>query len=108
MDRGDLTSAVEYFKRSLAFDPHFKTFELLGTALRDLQRPHEAVVYLAAAAGLGNRQFRARYLLAQVLVELGAIDWAVVKLEEAIELNADYRAARELLDRIRTQSLDAR
>ncbi|HET7698322.1 MAG TPA: tetratricopeptide repeat protein [Vicinamibacterales bacterium] len=101
MDRGDFTTAVGHLQRALALRPHYKTLELLGTALRELQRPEEALVYLAAAAGLGNRQFRARYLLAEVLVGLGLTDDAIVKLEEAIELNPSYRTARELLERIR-------
>ena len=101
MDRGDFTTAVGHLQRALALLPHYKTMELLGTALREIQRPEEALVYLAAAAGLGNRQFRARYLLAEVLVGLGLTEDAIVKLEEAIELKPDYRAARELLGRIR-------
>lgn len=108
MDRGDFTTAVAYLQRALAQRPHYKTMELLGTALRELQRPEEALVYLAAAAGLGNRQFRARYLLAEVLASLGLTEDAIVKLEEAIELNPNYRAARELLERIRTAQPDTR
>jgi tetratricopeptide (TPR) repeat protein len=101
MERGRLDEAVDIFSRAFLLEPHFKTLELLGTCYQKLGRLQEAVVYLAAAAGLGNRQFRARFLLAEVLVLLGDIDSAVNKLEEAIELNPDYRSARELLKRIR-------
>ena len=71
MERGDMETAVEHLKRSLAAVPHFKTLELLGTACKTLQRADEALLYLAAAAGLGNRQFRPRYLLAKILLERG-------------------------------------
>ena len=103
MERDKLEEAVEHFTRAFFLEPHFKTLELLGTCCQKLGRLPEAVLYLAAAAGLGNRQSRARFLLAEVLVSLGDIDGAVNKLEEAIELNPDFRRARDLLTRIRRE-----
>jgi tetratricopeptide (TPR) repeat protein len=103
MEREDFDAAVEQFLHAFLLEPHFKTLELLGTCCQRLGRLHEAVLYLAAAAGLGNGQFRARFLLAEVLASLGDIDGAVNKLEEAIELNPNFRRARELLKRIRAE-----
>jgi tetratricopeptide (TPR) repeat protein len=107
MDSEDFTAA-EKFSRALSLEPHFKTMELLGTCFQKLGQHHEALLYLAASAGLGNRQFRARYLLAEVLVSLGEIDMAIDKLEEAIALKPDYRRARELLQRIRPAVRESR
>ena len=103
MERANFDEAVEHFTRAFFLEPHFKTLELLGTYCQKLGRLSEAVLYLAAAAGLGNRQFRARFLLAEVLVSLDDIDGAVNKLEEAIELNPNFRRARNLLKRIRRE-----
>ena len=103
MAREDFDAAVEQLSQAFFLEPHFKTLELLGTCCQRLGRLHEAVLYLAAAAGLGNRQFRARFLLAEVLVSLADIDGAVNKLEEAIELNPNFRRASDLLKRIRAE-----
>ena len=101
MERKDFDHAVEQLRRAFLLEPHFKTLELLGACCHKLGRLPEAVLYLAAAAGLGNRQFRARFLLAEVLVSLHDIDGAVNKLEEANELNPNFRRAHDLLKRIR-------
>ena len=85
---------------SLPRSPHFKTLELLGVCYQKLGRFADAVVYLAAAAGLGNGQFRGRFLLAEVLLALGETEDAVLKLKEALALNPGYRSARELLARL--------
>lgn len=103
MAREDFDVAVDQFTRAFFLGPHFKTLELLGTCCHKLGRLPEAVLYLAAAAGLGNRQSRARFLLAEVLVSLGDTDGAVNKLEEAIELNPSFARARDLLKRIRPE-----
>ena len=104
MERDDFDDAVEQFTRSFFLEPHFKTLELLGTSCQKLGRLPEAVLYLAAAAGLGNREVRARFLLAEVLISLDDIDGAVNKLEEAIELNPNFRRAHDLLKRIRPEA----
>jgi hypothetical protein len=91
MEREDLNE-VEQFTRAFFLEPP-------GTCCQKLGRLHEAVLHLAAGAGLGNRQFRARFLLAEVLVSLGDIDGPVNKLEEAIELNSNFRRARDLWTR---------
>jgi tetratricopeptide (TPR) repeat protein len=106
LERADYPAAVELFLASLQRWPHFKTMERLGVCYQKLDRPVDAVLYLSAAAGLGNRQFRARYLLAEALLALGETEDAALKLKEAIELNSDYRVARELLDRIEPANQD--
>ena len=60
MKRGDLDVALEQFRESIRVSPHPKTLELLGECLLLKTQHSEAIVYLAAAAGLGAKQFRAR------------------------------------------------
>src|SRR5687768_10616017 len=98
LDVGDRASAIDRLRRSAVLAPHFKTFELLGQCLLEEGQPGDAIVYLAAAAGLGNRQFRSRYLLARALIATGDTGHAIDKLREALELQPAFRAARELLD----------
>ena len=97
---GDFPAAIQHLRSSGSAAAHFKTYELLGECLLAVNRPNDAIEYLAAAAGLGNRQFRSRYLLAQALLLVGEVDWATDKLTEALELQPTYRAARTLLDDI--------
>lgn len=103
MDSGDLQIAVERFKESVRGMPHFKTLELLGDCLMRLGEPGEAIVFLAAAAGLARKQSKPRYLLAKCLVDLRRMNDAIEFLEQALELNPNYKAARELLLLLRTE-----
>ena len=97
LDAGDRAGAIERLRQSAVLTPHFKTFELLGECLLEAGQLGDAIVYLAAAVGLGNRQFRSRYLLARALIATGETGHAIDKLREALELQPTYRAARELL-----------
>ena len=100
----DFPTAIEALHRSVLLLPHSKTMERLGTCYERLNSPNEAILYFAAAAGLGNRNFRGRYLLAKSLAAVGLLEDAIQKLEEAIALNPNYRAARELLERLKPQT----
>lgn len=98
MEAGDLTAAVEHFRSSIVAVPHFKTFELLGECLLQMERNAEAVTYLAAAAGLGNNQSRALFLLAKALLKTGDRELAADKLRQALTINTGYKSARDLLN----------
>lgn len=104
MEANDLESAISLFDQSVQLEPHFKTLELLGECLLTLGRHKEAVVPLAASAGLGNKPYRALYLLAQALNAAGRKTEALEKLDQAIEMKPDYKSARELLDRLRASN----
>jgi tetratricopeptide (TPR) repeat protein len=98
MDAGDLHTAVEKFKQSLGLFPHFKALELLGECLLRRNEFPEAILYLAAAAGLGQKEFRAQFLLAKALLAVGEEADAIAQLKEALALNPNYKSAKELLD----------
>jgi tetratricopeptide (TPR) repeat protein len=69
-----------------------------------MERFPEAILYLAAAAALGNKQFRSRYLLAKALLAIDEEADAITKLKEAIEIQPTYKAAKELLNGILSTS----
>ena len=101
IDAGDFDGAESLLHQSLKVSLHFKTFERLGEiafARGDLVK---AITYLAAAIGYGNRQTKARLLLAKSLLKLDSSrerEDARRLLKEAIEINPDYKPARDLLE----------
>jgi tetratricopeptide (TPR) repeat protein len=99
---GRRPEAIEMLRSAAHLAPHFKTYELLGEQLLGEGQASEAILYLAAAVGLGNRQFRSRYLLAQALLrhDPASVQEAAAKLRDALEMNPDYKAARALLEQI--------
>ena len=97
MKLGDLEAAAELFQQSITKYPHFKTLELLGECLLKENQHSEAIVYLAAAAGLGLKQFRSRFLLAKAHLAVGETGDAVNQLKEALRLNPNYKSAYKLL-----------
>lgn len=100
MNAGELETAIRMFRSSMDASPHFKTAELLGECLLNTGRPLEAIVFLACAAGLGTKQSRSRFLLAQALEAVGDYQDALIKLQEALAMNPRYKQARELQSRI--------
>lgn len=107
MSKGDLKEAIGQFVESQRAAPHFKTLELLGECLLRKGEYPEAVIYLAAAAGLGTNQYRPRLLLAQALSALGEKDEAIDKLGEALTINPDYKGAKDLLEELRGERAGA-
>ena len=83
--------AVELFEKSIGLYPHFKACESAGECCLCIDESVKAVLYLSAAAGLGNNAFRARYLLTQALIALGDKDLAIEKLQEALAMKEDYK-----------------
>lgn len=100
MEKGDFPLAIEKLTKSAEMSPHFKTYECLGESYLLLGEPQQAIMFLAAAAGLGNRQFRSYFLLAQALLGLNELEKAREKLNQALAMNPEYKAARELLSSI--------
>ena len=99
---GARDQGIQLLAQSAELSPHFKTFEVLGAALLDRGDVSGAVLRLAAAAGLGPRQSKPRFLLAQAQLKLGVEyrDDAARHLVDCLKLNPDYASARTLLDSI--------
>jgi predicted Zn-dependent protease len=99
---GDLPRAISLFKDAVKARPHFKTLELLGSALLDQGQLTDATIYLAASAAMNPKQSKARFLLAQAMLALGQT-WksdAVQQLQECLRLNPNYASAKQLLERL--------
>lgn len=103
MEKGDYAGAIKLFNMSGRLFPHFKTFELLGECLLNVNKPLDAIVALAAAAGLGTKPFRARYLLGKAFSQVGEELDAIEHLKEALHLKSDYKAAKELLKSLKNK-----
>ena len=75
---------------------------MLGTALLEKGDVSGAVTRLAAAAGLGRRQSKPRFLLAQALLKLGVEyrEDAARHLVDCLKMNPGYARAKMLLDSI--------
>lgn len=92
--------AIEYLRASAALCPHFKTVELLGSALMISKQYAEAAIFLAAFAGLAPAQSGARVLLSQTLIVLGDQRLARIQLGEVVRINPDHKKAREILTQL--------
>ena len=95
MEAGSISSAIVLFERSVTAFPHFKTLELLGECRLLLGQPLAAVVPLAAAVGLGTNEFRATYLLAKALSEIGLKREALKHVERALAMNPNFASAKK-------------
>ncbi len=101
MAAGDLESSIRFFEESAQIEPHFKTLELLGECFLKRGQHGEAIIPLAASVGLGNKPYRALYLLARALHTVGRRAEAIEKLNQTVQMKPDYKSAKELLDSIR-------
>ena len=100
MESRDYDLAIKKFEKSAELAPHFKTLESLGECFLEQKNYSRAIICFAAAAGLGNNQFRAYYLLAKALLAFGDQNKAVDKLNEALKMNPNYKAAQNLVTEI--------
>ena len=105
MEQAQFDVAVALLRSSAELCPHFKTLELLGECLLELPgRSSEATLFLAAAAGLGNKSSRSFFLLARALSLQGDIQGAIEKLDIAIEIQPQYKAAIQLRGELRNRT----
>jgi hypothetical protein len=74
MSAKDVQAATRLLQQSAQLDPQFKTFELLGECLLKSAQPLEASVALRKAVEIGNKPYRALYLLGQAWNDLGKRD----------------------------------
>ena len=124
LDRGDLPTALDYFRRAVSWDtnsapPH----HALAVALSSAGRSAEAVTELQAACRLAPRDAEYRYQLGLALNEAGQLDAARTVLEQAVKLDPQFsrawynlglaysaqeKSAPALDALVRAESLDAR
>ncbi|MBA4387737.1 MAG: hypothetical protein C0404_07135 [Verrucomicrobia bacterium] len=98
MKEGRIEDAIRLLQRSVALDPHFKAFELIGECLMKLDRHADAVGPLAAAVAL-NRGVRAPSLLAESFHSIGRMAEAREFAELALQRDPTNRKAKGILNR---------
>ena len=100
----NFAAAFETFARSAQMQPHFKTCELAGECLIEMKRYADAVLYLAAAAGLAPKQSRCRFLLAKAFASMGnSRSEALAVVDECLALNPGYRVAIKLKETLESE-----
>lgn len=96
MDSKKYELAIALLRSSTDLFPHFKAMELLGECLLEIGRADEAILFLAASAGLGKKASRSLLLLARALSAQGRTIDAIEKLDLALEMQPQFRSASEL------------
>ena len=95
MEAGHYDEAIELFRQSVAVEPHFKAFELMGECMVKLGRSAEAVGPMAAAVAL-NDGVRAASLLADIFMDMGKTLEAKRMAEMALQRDPSNRTARRI------------
>ncbi|MSU60088.1 MAG: tetratricopeptide repeat protein [Pedosphaera sp.] len=94
MDRGDLATALDYFRRAVAWDTNSAPLHhALAVALSADGKSAEAVTALQTACRLAPRDAEYRYKLGLALNDVGKLDAARVALEEAVKLEPQFARA---------------
>ena len=94
MDRGDLTAAIDYFRRAVQWDTNSAPlFHALAVALSADGKPAEAVDALETACRLAPREAEYQFKLGLALNEVGRLPNACAALEEATRLDPQYSRA---------------
>jgi tetratricopeptide (TPR) repeat protein len=94
MEENDWAAAVEAFRDEVAVDPnHFEAQLLLGTLLREENRPEEALPHLEQADRLRPGHVSVHFGLGSVLADQGRDAEAVEHLERVVEESPDHMKA---------------
>jgi len=94
LDRGELATAIEYFRRAVSWDTNSAPpYHALAVALSSAGRSAEAVTELQAACRLAPRDAVYRYQLGLALNEAGQLNAARVALEAAVKLDPRFARA---------------
>jgi len=92
--RGDVTNALAWFRKSVAWDPYSAPLrDALAVAFSTLGRTAEAAAEMEQACRLAPRDAQFRYRLALALNEIGRLNDAVAALEEAVKIEPQFSAA---------------
>jgi len=94
MEESDWAGAVQAFRAEVAVDPnHFEAQLLLGTLLREENRPEEALTHLEHAGRLRPGHVSVHFGLGSVLADQGRDAEAVEHLERVVEESPDHMKA---------------
>jgi tetratricopeptide (TPR) repeat protein len=94
MDRGELASALDYFRRAVKWDPYSAPlYHALAVALSADGKAHEAVDALETACRLAPREAEYQFKLGLALNEVNRLNDACAALKRATELDPRYARA---------------
>jgi tetratricopeptide (TPR) repeat protein len=94
MDRGNLSGALEYFRRAVKWDTNSPpSRHALAIALSADGKSREAVEQLQAAVRLAPNSAEYRYNLGLALNEVGKLDEARAVLQETVKLDPQFARA---------------
>lgn len=101
---GHAEQAARHFRRSLASDPEERIARHnLASALRQLDRPQDALEEIGVALSKGESRPETLTLRAHLLADTGRFDEAVAQYESVLADNPDYVDAHEMLARLLPQ-----
>jgi len=100
-DNENIEKALEYFFRSLAVEPHFKTYEMIYHCLSKLGKKHEAREYIEKAYNENKNNDKVAVEYSTVIFDDGNIDLSAKLLNEVLQRNPTYGPAKKLLEKIR-------
>lgn len=94
-DSGQIEEAISLFLKSLEMECHFKTYEKLYWCYHRLQQYDSANYFIKRAYEENNRNDKAAYLYAQVLIDKKQFDNAREILLSIMERNPGYKKAEQ-------------
>lgn len=98
---GDPRQAESHLRRSLASDPQEKVARYnLAVALRQLDRPNEALEQIDLALASGQTRAEAHTLRAHLLADIGRFDDAINQYESVVSRYPTYIDAQNSLSRL--------
>ena len=102
---GHVEEAMQYFRVVLDDEPnHLGAHVNLGNALMTLGKMNDAATEFSEAVTLNTNSLPAQFGLGVVSAQLGRRTDAVAHLTEALRLKPDLAAARQLLEKLNTNS----
>lgn len=99
-DKGDYSSAIEYFKISDSLESHYKTYEMLFQCWKAISNMNEAYDCIKKAYVLNPANDKVAYEYAETSVQFNDKESAKKVLTEILKRNPTYKKARQLLNLI--------
>lgn len=99
----EFEKSLEYFKQSLKFDEHSRTYARIYECLINLGNFKEAIPYIETAYNMNKKQDKVAMLYVAELVKEEKISEAIAILEGILERNSTYNPAKKLLDKIKNE-----
>ncbi len=103
LENGDYLSAINFLNISNEIDAHFKTYERLYLCYLQLNDIENAINAISTSYNLNSHNDKTAFEYAEALINYKK-DYVTSKkiLEGIIQRNSTYKAAKNLLDKMKT------